>query len=173
MRGFQVMLGLALAVPASFAAGIPVASVVSSQAFNLDGTVVANPGVTSYPVVIDDEVKTLDSDALLSFNDGSTINVAADSEVRLAGSEANPHVILLAGKLDYKIAAGSKLQVSEADQDNDQGNDDKKKKKKPAPVPIDFSGPDTFLLALGVPIAFGGLGLAVAAILQPTPLSPE
>lgn len=178
MRGLQLMLGLALSVPAAFAAGVPVASVISAQAFNLDGTVLANPGVTSYPVVINDELKTLDSDALLSFKDGSTISVAADSAVKVVGTEASPTVVLLTGKLDYQIAAGSKVQVVEAadNQDTGQGTDNdkdkKKKKRKPAAVPIDFSGPDTFLLALAVPIAFGGLGLAVAAILQPGSVSP-
>lgn len=173
MRGCRLLFGLVLAVPASFAAGIPVASVVSSQAFNLDGMVVANPGVTSYPVVINDQVETLDSDALLSFKDGSTISVASNSEVKLEGSETSPRVVLVTGKLDYKIAAGSNLQVTESPDDQDNTQTDKKKKRKAAAVPIDYSNPDYLLLYAALPVAFAGLGLAVAAILQPGPISPR
>lgn len=177
MRGCgRFLLGLAVAIPATFAAG-PVASVVSSQAFNLDGTVVANPGVTLYPIVIHDRVETLDSDALLSFKDGSTIDVAANSEVKVEGSETSPSVVLVAGKLNYKIAAGSRVQVTEApdDQDNGQADNDKdkkKKKKKGAAVPIDFENPNDWILYASLPIVFGGLALAVDAILQPGPISP-
>ena len=93
-------------------ASTPVATVSSSQPFTMAGHAVTSPGISSWPVVVGDEIATADGPAVLNFPDGSSVKLAAGSSARVGGSVAEPKVVLMSGTLDYKLAAGSKLTIS-------------------------------------------------------------
>jgi hypothetical protein len=95
----------------SFAA-TPVASVSTSQPFTLDGHSVSAKGVDSWPLVIGDELATSTSPAKISFRDGSSIALAAKSEVKIAGTSAEPVFLLVSGSLDYDLTKNSKVSVT-------------------------------------------------------------
>jgi hypothetical protein len=176
---------MALCVSAGFA-GAPVASVTSAQSFNLDGTLVSNPGVNSWPVVVNDDVATFDrGGAILNFNDGSRVEMAANSRVMIQGSEANPRVVLFAGRMNYNLASGSHLsvltmasqttdtQTGAGQQPGSQPADKKKHDHDKDEVPPDTLSKQTQVLRVALPIAFAGLGIAVDAILQQSSASPR
>lgn len=96
---------------ASFAAA-PIATVSSSQSFALDGHAITTAGVTSWPLVLGDQVTTSSVPALVSFPDGSRIQLAPRSEARIIGTTENPKVVLIAGNLQYKLAPGSALSLT-------------------------------------------------------------
>ncbi len=106
------------AVLASFAsfglAMTPVATVSSAQPFTMDGHSVANGGVSSWPVVVGDEISTASSPAVFYFRDGSSVKLAPGSSAKVTGSAMQPKVVLTKGTLDYKLVAGSKVAVSNA-----------------------------------------------------------
>jgi hypothetical protein len=174
IRSLSLSLGVALAASAAFA-GVPVASVTSAQLFYLDGTPVSNPGVNSWPLVITDDLATSDGAAVLNFRDGSRVEMAANSRVQLTGTDASPRVLLLAGKMNYNIAAGSHVSVvalaAQAPETTTtaSGAGPAKKKKKGAgdEVPPDVLSKQTQVLRVALPIAFAGLAIATDAILQP------
>ena len=177
IRSIQLSVGVLVGVSLAYA-GVPVASVSSAQAFNLDGTLVSNPGVNSWPLVINDDVATSTSGAVVNFHDGSRVDVGRNSRLQLTGSDENPRVILLAGKMSYNLAPGSHLTVlalnaQAPDTATTTGADqDKNKKKKGAAadtgeVPSDTLSKETKVLRVLLPIAFVGLGIATDAILQP------
>jgi hypothetical protein len=95
----------------SFAAA-PVASVSTSQPFTLDGHSVSAKGVDSWPLVVGDEVATSTSPAKISFHDGSSIALAAQSDAKIVGTSAEPVFLLVSGSLDYNLAKESKVSVT-------------------------------------------------------------
>jgi hypothetical protein len=170
----KLTLGIAAIATVCSAAG-SVASVTSAQPFSLDGVNLVNPGVTSWPLVSNDEISTSAGAALLTFRDGSAIKVAPQSRIRLSGSPTSPEVILIAGNVDTKLAAGSTLVVTKASPDDKDGT----------PTP-DYNGVATtaarsnnntsfrkkaLLYSLSA-VALAGLGLGADAILQPAGISP-
>jgi len=106
---------------ATFAA-TPIATITSAEPFELDGHSVNTPGVSSFPVVVGDTVATNRGAAVLVFSDGSAMKLGSNSSVRIAGVEAKPKVVLLAGALDYKIVPGSKLSVTNLDSERKLGS---------------------------------------------------
>jgi hypothetical protein len=170
---FKISLGIAALATVCSAAG-SVASVTSAQPFSVDGVNLANPGVSSWPLVSNDEVSTAAGAALMTFRDGSAIKLAPQSRIRLSGSPGSPEVILIAGNLDTKLAPGSKLIVMKAPAgDKDGAPDYNGVANTSARSNNNTPFRKAALLYFGSGIALAGLGLAVDAILQPTDVSPR
>lgn len=93
-------------------ASAPIANVSSSQSFALDGHAITAAGVTSWPVVVGDEITTSAAPAVMSFQDGSIIQLAPRSQAKITGTIESPKVVLMAGNLQYKIAPGSALSLT-------------------------------------------------------------
>jgi hypothetical protein len=104
---------LAALASLGLAAG-PIATVSSSQSFNLSGHAVTVAGITSWPVVAGDDLATAKSPAILYFQDGSSVTLSAGSSAKLGGSAREPKLMLTSGRFDYKLAAGSKLVIANA-----------------------------------------------------------
>lgn len=107
-----VVLGLLGSL--SFAA-TPVASVSTSESFRLDGRSVSAKGVASWPLVIGDELATGTAPAQISFRDGSSIALAAESSAKISGTSAAPVFVLVSGSLDYNLVKNSKVSVTRAE----------------------------------------------------------
>jgi hypothetical protein len=104
-------IALAALVSMGLAAG-PIATVSSSQSFNLSGHAVTAAGITSWPVVAGDDLATARSPATLYFQDGSSITLSARSSAKLGGSAREPKLTLTSGTVDDKLAAGSKIVIT-------------------------------------------------------------
>ena len=104
-----VVLGLLGSL--SFAA-TPVASVSTSESFRLDGRSVSAKGVASWPLVVGDELATGAAPAQISFRDGSSIALAAESSAKISGTSAAPVFVLVSGSLDYNLVKNSKVSVT-------------------------------------------------------------
>jgi hypothetical protein len=107
-----VVLGLLGSL--SFAA-TPVASVSTSESFRLDGRSVSVKGVASWPLVVGDELATGAAPAQISFRDGSSIALAAESSAKISGTSAAPVFVLVSGSLDYNLVKNSKVSVTRAE----------------------------------------------------------
>ena len=107
-----VVLGLLGSL--SFAA-TPVASVSTPESFRLDGRSVSAKGVASWPLVVGDELATGAAPAQISFRDGSSIALAAESSARISGTSAAPVFVLVSGSLDYNLVKNSKVSVTRAE----------------------------------------------------------
>lgn len=92
-------------------ASTPLATISSPQGFDIDGHHISVPGVSSWPLVIGDQVTTSSAPGTILFQDGSTIKLGAQSCARLAGTITHPKLVLMAGNLDYKLSSGSKLEL--------------------------------------------------------------
>jgi hypothetical protein len=106
---------IVLAVLASLgvAAG-PIATVSSSRSFNLSGHAVTTAGITSWPLVAGDDLATAKSPAVLYFQDGSSVTLAAGSSAKLGGSAREPKLTLTSGRFDYKLVPGSTVVITNA-----------------------------------------------------------
>lgn len=166
----KLSVGIAALATVCSAAG-SVASVTSVQPFAVDGVNLVNPGVSSWPLVTDDEVATTSGAALMTFRDGSAVKLAPQSKVRLAGSSIAPEVILIAGNIDTKLAPGSKLLITRASGDKDNGSPDYSPANSSARPNNNTPFRKAALLYTGSGITLAGLGLAVDAILQPAAAS--
>ena len=170
-------IGVGLACFASFcsAAG-SIATVTSAEPFSVDGVMLSNPGVASWPLISNDTIATASSGALVTFRDGSAVRLAPQSRVKLAGSEAAPEVMIIAGNLDTKIAPGSKLLVTRANNtDKDAGTTATPSQSTDATTGARPNNNNTFRRlsflygASGASLA--GIGLATDAVLQPAAVS--
>lgn len=176
LNTLKLGLGIAAIATVCSAAG-SVASVTSAQPFTVDGVQMSNPGVSSWPLISNDEVATTAGAALMTFRDGSAIKLAPQSRVRLAGSTTSPQVILMAGNLDTKLAPGSKLLVTK---DNGATSDADKDNGAVPDYGVANTGARTnnntpfrkaALLYFATGVTLAGLGVAVDAILQPNAVS--
>ncbi len=113
-------------------ASAPVASVSSSQSFALDGHAITAAGVTSWPVVVGDEITTSTAPAVMSFQDGSSVQLSPKSQAKITGTVESPKVLLTAGNLEYKLAPGSALSLANTAPDPGNGG---------APVPAPSPAP--------------------------------
>ena len=98
----------------SFAA-TPVASVSTSESFRLDGRSISVKGVASWPLVVGDELATAAAPAQISFRDGSSVALAAESSAKISGTSAAPIFVLVSGSLDYNLVKNSKVSVTRAE----------------------------------------------------------
>jgi hypothetical protein len=163
-------------------ASTSVATLTSSQAFLLDGHPVTSSGITSWPIVIGDEVATAKSTAILYFRDGSSVKLAAASSVKLSGSPEEPKLVLTSGTLDYKLVAGSKITVANAagDTSGQSGAGSPSGRQQPAGVRTRMPGTLMGTLtnpAVWIPAAavgggvFAGMGIANALTAPLPPVS--
>ncbi|MBV9303327.1 MAG: hypothetical protein JOY62_03620 [Acidobacteriaceae bacterium] len=111
MNRSVLMMAMVTSLGFACLASTPLATISSPQPFNIDGHPVSVPGVSSWPLVIGDEVTTSTAPGTILFQDGSTIKLGAKSAARLAGTNAHPKLVLMAGNLDYKLSPGSKLEL--------------------------------------------------------------
>jgi hypothetical protein len=168
----RLTLGIAAIATVCSAAG-SVASVTSAQPFSLDGVNLVNPGVTTWPVVSNDEISTAAGAAMLTFRDGSAIKIAPQSRIRLSGSPTSPEVILIAGNVDTKLASGSNLIVTKASPDDKDGTPDYNSVATTAARSNNNTNfrKKALLYSLSA-LALAGLALGADAILQPAGISP-
>ncbi len=118
-------------------ASAPIASVSSTQSFALDGHAITTAGVTSWPLVIGDEITTAAASAVMSFPDGSRVQLAPQSQAKIIGTSEQPKVILTAGNLQYRLAPGSALSLASTGNNSTSGTT---AGNSPAPAP---QGPAT------------------------------
>jgi hypothetical protein len=104
---------LAALASLGLAAG-PIATVSSSQSFNLSGHAVTAAGITSWPLVAGDALATAKSPATLYFHDGSSVTLAAESSAKLGGSAREPKLMLTSGRFDCKLVPGSTIVITNA-----------------------------------------------------------
>jgi hypothetical protein len=169
----KLSLGFVAAAAVCSAAG-SVASVSSAQPFSVDGIQLSNPGVSSWPLISNDEVRTAAGAALVTFRDGSAVKLAPQSRVRLAGSTMAPQVILIAGNIDTKLAPGSKLIITKdatAGTDTDNGTPDFASANTGARANNNTPIRKAVFLYSMTGLALAGLGLGTDAILQPASVS--
>ena len=112
MNRSMLLLTVVAGFGLSAMASTPIATIYSPQPLTIDGHAVSAPGISSWPIVIGDEVATSTAPGTILFQDGSSIRLAAKSSARLSGTSAHPKLLLVAGNLDYKLAAGSSLELS-------------------------------------------------------------
>lgn len=110
--GSSLVLGLIFGGMAAMAA-TPIATVRTSDAFQLDGHSMNTPGVTAWPLVLGDELTTpQNSPLVVLFRDGSEVKLAAASRAQIVGTEKQPKLVLLSGSLDFKLAPKSNILVT-------------------------------------------------------------
>ena len=102
---------------ASFAS-VPIANVSSSHSFALDGHAITADGVTSWPLVLGDDITTSAAPAVMSFPDGTVIKLAPQSRAKITGTAAKPKLVLVAGNMEYKLAVNSPLLLTNANPEN-------------------------------------------------------
>ncbi len=112
MHRATTLLGVLSAFGLLSFASTPVASVSSTQSFALDGHAITTAGVTSWPIVTGDEITTASVPAVVSFHDGSRVELAPRSQAKIIGTSEQPNVVLMAGNLQYKLAPGSALSLT-------------------------------------------------------------
>ncbi len=88
-----------LALAMSVSAFGPVGTLTSDEPFSLDGRSVQITGVNSWPLVLGDEVDTLTAPVVLVLQNGTKIQVAAHSRVKLSGTSTQPKIVLESGKI--------------------------------------------------------------------------
>lgn len=168
----KLSIGIAAVAAVCSAAG-SVASVTSAQPFSVDGVNLSNPGVSSWPLVSNDEVATSEGAALVTFRDGSAVKLSPQSRVRLGGTATSPEVTLMAGNVDTKLAPGSKLLVMRAKATDNGTPDYNGVANTAARQNNNTPFRKAAFLYFASAVSLGGLGLAVDAILQPTTASPR
>ncbi len=115
MNRLPFMLTITAAFSFGCFAASPIATMSSPDPFTIDGHSVAAPGVSSWPVVIGDRIDTSTGPGTMLFHDGSSVRLAPKSVVRLTGTTTRPKLILMAGNLDYKLSAESKLELTNSE----------------------------------------------------------
>lgn len=166
LKRARVLLILAAFQCVSFASA-PVANVSSAEPLNIDGHSMFMPGVPSFPVVVGDQIATSTGPAIMSFSDGSRLTLAPQSRVKIIGSNAKPTVVLTAGNLEYRLAAGSALTLTDTDPTNQDPNG-----QAPPQVGRTVVASKTVIL-IGI---FTAIGLAIIIpivnALHTTPIAP-
>ena len=98
---FVLPLGMSLS-----AAG-PVASLTSYEPVILDGYPVSVDGVSSWPLVLGDEIGTINGPVTIVLQSGERIQVAPHSKVRLSGNATQPKVEVRNGSI-VQVGSASK-----------------------------------------------------------------
>lgn len=107
----RAMLAFVLSVSGALAA-TPVASVTSSDSFQLNGVPVSMVGIRNWPVAIGDEIATSGSPAVLLFPDMSRIVLEKNSRVKLEPSGGQTNVRVVQGDVRFDLAPASTVQVT-------------------------------------------------------------
>ena len=104
-------------------AAAPVATVTSSAGFTLSGVAISTPAVSSWPLVVGDEVKDLSAPAVIRFADNTQIALAKGSNVRIEKDGNHVVVRLTAGDMTYKLGASPKVKVFALDRKLEKSQD--------------------------------------------------
>jgi hypothetical protein len=81
----------------------------STEPFLIQGKVVSGPGITGWPVFVDERVTTMGGSALISFRDGSRVLLDRNSEVVLRNVSGHLSVKVTKGSVTSKLGRGSDL----------------------------------------------------------------
>ena len=81
----------------------------SAEPFLIQGKVVSGPGITGWPVFVDERVTTLGASALVSFRDGSRVLLERNSEVVLKNVAGRLTIKVTKGSASSKLSRGSDL----------------------------------------------------------------
>lgn len=152
-------------------ASVPVGSVSSSQSFALDGHAIKAAGITSWPVVVGDEITTSAAPAVMSFPDGSSIQLAPRSQVKISGNIESPKVVLTAGNLEYKLAPGSTVSLTTEGVNSPDPGSGTPSPAPPQAVPNIQSRRGLWLEGLLFAASLAALAISVYDLLNVTPAS--
>lgn len=167
------ILVLAAGIPYLAFGSTPIASVSSASAFTLDGHSVLAPGVSSWPLVIGDQLTTSKTPALMSFRDGSRLTLAPKCQIKLTGTTEKPRVVLVAGNLEYRLAPGSVLSLTTSETAQDT-NPPAAGQTPSGPAPTEVQGNRKGFILIGVLVAGGLISIIpiVNALQTPPPPPP-
>jgi hypothetical protein len=98
-------------VAATAFAAAPVGTASSSGAFDLNGIAMAPEGVSSWPVIAGDEVRSGAAPVIIRFQDGSRMTLGEQSRVRLTATGDAVSVNLIGGQAQFALSTDSSMQV--------------------------------------------------------------
>lgn len=108
MRSLVILL---LASFPALSAG-PVARISCTDTFQLRGATVPAGGVTGWPLLAGDQIRTGKAPAVITFRDGSRVVLGKESRAALQQAGHSLRVRLDEGALSYQVRANSGLSVS-------------------------------------------------------------
>jgi len=101
---------LVLAVGAQAA---PVGAISSASSFEIRGVVVPTEGVSSWPLLAGDEVAAGASPAIIRFNDGSSVVLAAGTRARIESQHGVSTLLLLGGAMSISTSSNPIVRFSQ------------------------------------------------------------
>jgi hypothetical protein len=109
----RIFVGLGLLGMASAIAwgAQPLASIRSSEPFQVRGDAVPVAGLRAWPLVEGDEVVTSGAPAIVVFPDGSRIVLSPKSRAKVESKDSGVIFRLLAGALEFRLALAGKVRV--------------------------------------------------------------
>jgi len=100
----------ALAIGMAYAAE-PVGTASSSDQFDLNGVSMRADGVSSWPVMSGDEIRSISAPILVRFQDGSRMTISQQSRVKLSDGGDGLNVNVTGGDVQYSLAPQSLMRV--------------------------------------------------------------
>jgi hypothetical protein len=110
-RRVFVGLGFLGMVSAIAWAAQPLASIRSSEPFQVRGDAVPVAGLRAWPLVEGDEIVTSGAPAMVVFPDGSRIVLSPKSRAKVESKDSGVIFRLLAGALEFRLALAGKVRV--------------------------------------------------------------
>ena len=104
---FAATLGIA---GLAFAAD-SIGTVSSSAPFELSGVAMRADGVSSWPIVAGDEVRSINAPVIIRFQDGSRITISEQSRLVLVRTGSTLSANLMSGQAQFNLTQESSLQV--------------------------------------------------------------
>jgi len=105
------ILAIASGLSAMAFAAEPIGTASSSSAFELNGVATRSDGISSWPVMPGDEVRSGISPVVIRFQDGSRMSISEQSRVKLVQNGDAIDVNLTGGEAYFNLAAQSPLRV--------------------------------------------------------------
>lgn len=113
VRLFKV-LAIASGLTALVLAADPVGKASSVGGFEIGGLTLAAAGTPFWPVAAGDEIHSTGAPVVVRFADGSQVTVVGESRVRISKNEHGIGVNLVSGRVQFKLAADSAIQLFKA-----------------------------------------------------------
>ncbi|MGD0199882.1 MAG: hypothetical protein ABSD27_03940 [Bryobacteraceae bacterium] len=109
----RIFVGLGLLVMASAIAWAaqPLASIRSSESFQVQGDAVPVAGLRAWPLVEGDEIVTYGAPAIVMFPDGSRVVLSPKSRAKVESKDSEVIFRLLAGALEFRLALAGKVRI--------------------------------------------------------------
>ena len=115
----RLLSGCAITILASVAitgtmayAAQPIGTASSSASFSLNGVPMRFEGVSSWPVMSGDEVRSGSSSVTIRFQDGSRMTIGEQSRVKFGENGDSSDVNLTEGSAQYNLVPRSSIRVS-------------------------------------------------------------